>query len=324
MYHILPPPPATVPSRYLRTPDGQAGLAGQYFEGDNFDTPKGKFTDPTLDHTWPDPPLADIPAGLASLNHFSVRWQGTLTAPEDGLYELGLEGDDGYRLILDGKTVIDNWSNGAARYRGTEQRLRKGEKLPITIEFFQGDGNRSLRFGWRLPSERSALTAKAPELDLSTQTYLPSGAKWYDFWTNAQFAGGQRVARAAPLDLIPLFVRAGSIVPMGPVVQYATQAPKAPYEVRIYPGADARFTVYEDDNETYDYEKGRFATYDLTWNDRAGTLSIGPRKGAFPGMQRARKLNLVLIGTASAGGVAPAPTTKSVTYAGRAITVPFR
>ena len=323
MYHILPPPPVTVPSDYLRTPDGKPGLAGQYFEGTNFETPKGEFVDTKIDHTWPDPPLADIPGGLTSLNDFSVRWQGVLTAPEDGTYELGVEGDDGYRLILDGKTVVSNWQNGAARYASTEQTLTKGQQVKVQIDYFQGNGNRSLRFGWRRPSELASLHTAAPKLDTKVETYLPKGGDWYDFWDGTRHAGGQRVTRDVPLDIMPLYVRAGSIVPMGPEVQYATQNPGAPYEVRIYPGANAHFTLYEDDNETYDYEKGQRATYDLVWNDKARTLTIGARRGTFPGMVQRRRLDLVLVGPGKADGLAAAPAARHVIYNGKAVTVRF-
>ncbi|MDY6948378.1 MAG: glycoside hydrolase family 31 protein [Pseudomonadota bacterium] len=323
MYHILPPPPATIPSEYLRTPDGAPGLAGEYYEGENFQAPKSRFVDATVDHTWPDPPLAEVPAGLANLSHFSARWQGTLTAPEDGEYEIGIEGNDGYRLILDGKTVVEDWNAGAARYKGTTQTFRKGQVIEMTIEYYQVDGNRVLRLAWRRPNERRALSTAKPELNLAVQTYLPRGADWYDFWTNQRFAGGRRVARPAPLDILPLYVRAGSIVPMGPEVQYATQAPAAPYEVRIYPGGDAEFTVYEDDNETYAYEKGERATYELVWNDRARTLTVGPRQGSFPGLVTQRTLNITLVTPAVQGGIEPASATKHVTYAGERVVVHF-
>ena len=123
--------------------------------------------------------MADIPAGLASLDHFSARWQGNLIASEDGDYELGLDGDDGYRLILDGKTVIDNWSKGAQRYRSAIVSLHKGQSIPIAIDYFQGDGNRSLSFGWHLPSERAAMKAGDGKLDLAVSTYLPKGAELF-------------------------------------------------------------------------------------------------------------------------------------------------
>lgn len=323
MYRVEPPPPQTITSEFLRTPDGQPGLAAHYYQGLSFETPKGRVVDAKIDHTWPDPPLADIPAGLSSLNNFSVRWQGFLIAPEDGEFELGLSGDDGFRLVVDGQKVIDDWVDGAERYRSSMHRFRKGQKVPISIEFFQGTGNRSLRFGWRLPSERAAMKAVEPKIDLSMTTYLPMGSDWYDFWTHARLSGGQRVTRDAPLDILPLYVRAGSIVPMGPIVQYATEAPDAPYEIRIYPGADARFTIYEDDNETYDYEKGQRATYDLIWNDKARTLTIGARQGSFPGMVRQRQLNLVLISAQNATGIAPSTATRTVTYTGRALRISF-
>ena len=108
---------------------------------------------------------------------------------------------------------------------------------------------------------------------------------------------------------------------MGPIVQYATEAPDAAYEIRIYPGADARFTIYEDDNETYAYEKGERTTYDLVWNDEARTLSIGARQGSFSGMVRQRQLNLALMSAGNATGVAPSAVTRAVTYRGRAFTV---
>jgi alpha-D-xyloside xylohydrolase len=174
-----------------------------------------------------------------------------------------------------------------------------------------------------LPSERAALKATDPTIDLAMETYLPAGSEWFDFWTNERFGGGRRVSREAPLDILPLYVRAGSIVPMGPIVQYATEALDAPYEIRIYPGADARFTIYEDDNETYAYERGQRATYDLIWNDQARTLRVGPRRGSFPGMVRERRLNLALMEAGNATGAAPATVTKEVGYSGKAITVSF-
>jgi alpha-D-xyloside xylohydrolase len=316
MYNLLPPPAATIPTEYLRTPDGQSGLALQYFEGENFETPKEKLVDQKIDHNWPDPPLAEIPGGLTSLRHFSARWQGEIIAPEDGEYEIGVAGNDGFRLFLAGEKATEDWAAGAERYRSVKRVLKKGERLPVRIDYYQIDGNRVLRLAWRRPSDLRSVTAavNAPR-DLSMRTYLPKGSSWYDFWTNQRFAGGETVSREAPLDLVPLYVRAGSIVPMGPDLQYATEQPGAPYEVRIYPGADARFTVYEDDNETYAYEKGQRATYDLVWNDKARTLTIGARRGAFPGMLTRRRLNFALMGAV--------PAKRQLVYAGKAASVTF-
>lgn len=319
MYHIAPPAPAIIPAQYLRTPDGQPGLAVEYFSGAGFETPRSRSVDLVVDHPWPDPPLAELPAGLEKLSQFSARWTGSLVAPEDGEFEIGLEGDDGYRLFLDGEKVVDNWNFGPPRYTGTVRALKKGQAVQVTIEYFQGDGNRSLKLSWRSPSERKALAAQREDakLDLSVGTRLPAGADWFDFWSQERFAGGTDVVRDAPLDLVPLYVRAGSILPMGPVMQYATEMPAAPYEVRVYPGADARFTIYEDDNETYAYERGERATYELAWDDGNRTLDVGARSGAFPGMVASRRLDFVLVDGSGT------PQRKSVTYTGEPLSVSF-
>jgi alpha-D-xyloside xylohydrolase len=323
MYRFQPPPPATVPATALRTPDGKPGLAGQYFAGTNFETPQGKTVDATIDFQWPGPPLADMPAGLTSLDNFSARWTGAIVAPEDGEYELGAEGDDGYRLFVDGKLAVEDWRNGGKRYAGTKVVLKRGQSLPITLEYYNATSERSLRLAWRTPSQLAAQAQPADKPDTTMQTYLPAGTDWYDFWTHERFQGGTTVVKDVPLDVFPLYVRAGAIVPMGPVVQYATERPDAPWEIRVYPGADGKFTVYEDDNETYDYEKGRYATYDLVWNDAARTLTIGARKGTFKGLVGTRKLNVVVVGRANATAIEPAGATKSVTYAGKPVSIKF-
>ncbi|HWU81288.1 MAG TPA: TIM-barrel domain-containing protein [Caulobacter sp.] len=324
MYNVSTPPAATIPSQYLRTSDGKTGLTVQYFDGENFEAPKGKLVDEKIDHTWPDPPLAEIPGGLAKLNNFSARWEGAILAPEDGEYEIGLAGDDGVRLFLNGEKVVDDWTSGAERYHGVKRTLKRGESLPVRIDYYQGSGERSLRLTWRRPADLQAITklANAPR-DLTVSTYLPKGADWYDFWSNERHAGGGAVSREAPLNILPLYVRAGSIVPMGPAVQFATERPEAPYEIRIYPGADARFTIYEDDNETYAYEKGQRATYDLTWNDKARTLTVGPRQGSFPGMIQQRQLNLVLVTPSQGAGPRSASADRQILYDGKPKVVKF-
>jgi alpha-D-xyloside xylohydrolase len=322
MYRVEPPPPSTIPAAWLRTPDGKPGLAGQYFEGRNFETPKGQVVDATIDQAWPGPPLADIPAGLGSLDDFSARWTGTLEAPEDGEYEIATEGDDGTRLFLDGVLAIDNWKNGPKRLISTRQTWRKGQRINVKLEYFQSRADRNLRLAWRTPSATQA-HKEVKALDLTMKTYLPEGTGWYDFWTNQRNDGGQTVVRDVPLDIVPLYVRAGAIVPMGPVVQYATDKPDAAVEIRIYPGADGTFTLYEDDNETYNYEKGQSASTTLVWNDAAKTLTIGARKGTYPGMLKRRTFNLVIANEANGKGIGSGLATKSVVYAGQSMLVKF-
>jgi alpha-D-xyloside xylohydrolase len=115
--------------------------------------------------------------------------------------------------------------------------------------------------------------------------------------------GGQTVKADAPISKIPLFVKAGSIIPMGPFLQYSTEKPADPIELRIYPGASGGFTFYEDENDNYNYERGVYATIEFNWNDTLRALTIGERKGTFPRMLRNRTFDLVLVGTGKGVGL---------------------
>ncbi|HZM11314.1 MAG TPA: glycoside hydrolase family 31 protein [Candidatus Limnocylindrales bacterium] len=159
----------------------------------------------------------------------------------------------------------------------------------------------------------------------SRSVYLPSGAIWYDFWTGASLSGGETVRAAAPLETMPLYIRAGSIVPMDPELQYTSEKPADLIELRIYRGADGRFTLYEDDGESYGYERGEHATISFTWTDASQTLSIGARSGSFPGMVRERTFNIVLVGKGHGVGEAPVVSAdRVVRYNGEAISVNFK
>ena len=316
MFHAVLPPPATVPPTQLRTPDGQNGLVLEYFEGMNFEKPASRTVDTVIDHHWPDPPLGSIPPGLTSLDHFSARWTGELIAGESGEHEIGVEGDDGFRLWLDDQLVVDDWNIGAARFKGHRVALREGQRLKLRIDFFQETGARLVRLAWRTPSLQRALAEQQRQLDRRQATLLPAGGDWHDFWTGQRHAGGQTVARDYALDEFPLFVRAGAIVPFGPVIEHTGQRPDAPWEIRLYPGADGRFTLYEDDGETYRYERGERATIALSWNDARRRLSIGARQGRYPGMAAQRQLHVRLM---AAPG--QAEQTRTVNYDGRALNV---
>jgi alpha-D-xyloside xylohydrolase len=107
----------------------------------------------------------------------------------------------------------------------------------------------------------------------SRQVYLPAGRDWYNYWTNERFAGGQTVTVAAPIDVIPLFVAAGSIIPMGSAIPN-TSTPQQLTQIRVYPGRTAEFALYDDDGETYAYEKGQGRLTRLHWDDERGQLTI--------------------------------------------------
>ena len=153
------------------------------------------------------------------------------------------------------------------------------------------------------------------------QLYLPA-AKWYDFWTGSLVEGGRMIDAATSLDRLPLYVRGGSILPLGPEEEWSTEKPADPIELRIYRGADGNFLLYEDENDNYDYEKGAYATIPLHWDDAAHTLTIGERKGEFPGMLQNRTFRVVFIRENHGVGVSPAEEAdKVVQYSGKQLTV---
>ena len=127
----------------------------------------------------------------------------------------------------------------------------------------------------------------------TAQKYLPKGVAWYDFWTGKRYTGGQTLNVKTPLNRVPMFVRAGSIVPMGPVMQYVGEKTWDNLELHIYPGADVTFTLYEDEGDNYNYEKGAYTTILIRWSERAKTLTISERKGSYPGMLQKRQFTVV-------------------------------
>ncbi|NII29303.1 DUF5110 domain-containing protein [Pseudoflavitalea sp. X16] len=156
----------------------------------------------------------------------------------------------------------------------------------------------------------------------SKDVYLPGGTNWYDFWTGAPFAGGQKVTKETPLDIIPLFVKGGSILPIGPDVQYAEEKKWDNLELRIYPGADGKFVLYEDENDNYNYEKGVYSTITFHWNDKKRELTIQDRQGAFSTMPAERTFNIVMVNAGKGAGeqLTNAPD-KRITYAGKKMIV---
>ena len=141
--------------------------------------------------------------------------------------------------------------------------------------------------------------------------YLPKGALWYDFWTGKQYRGGQTLEFSTSLNRVPMFVRAGSILPLGPEMQYTGEKPWDNLEIRLYPGADGTFTLYEDEGDSYNYERGIYSTIPFHWNDRSHTLTIGNRQGQYPGMLTNRKFTVVM----------PNGTSQTVNYNGKEVAV---
>jgi len=153
------------------------------------------------------------------------------------------------------------------------------------------------------------------------QVYLPD-AKWYDFWTGSAIDGGRMINAITPLDRLPVYVRAGSIVPLGPEEEWSTQKAADPIELRVYPGSDGDFTIYEDENDGYNYEKGVYSTIPLHWDDGAHKLTVGDRKGEFPGMLHDRTFRVVFVSVNHGVGVSPSDEAdRVVKYSGSQISI---
>jgi alpha-D-xyloside xylohydrolase len=157
------------------------------------------------------------------------------------------------------------------------------------------------------------------------QVYLPAAAEWYDFWTGAALPGGQTIAAPAPYDSIPVFARAGAIIPFGPELQYTAEKPADPITLYVYAGADGAFTLYEDDGLTYGYEKGAFAQIPIQWDDATRTLTIGRRAGSFPGMLGERTFQVVVVSKTKPAGFSFAPAVdQTVHYRGDVVEVKLK
>ena len=152
--------------------------------------------------------------------------------------------------------------------------------------------------GWDRKEVRGEKSEVRDMIDWSaTKTavkYLPKGATWYDFWTNKQYKGGQTITLETSFDRVPMFVRAGSVLPLGPEMQWVGEKKWDNLELRIYPGADGQFVLYEDEGDNYNYEKGAYSVIQFSWNEKTHTLTIGDRQGSYPGMLQNRQFTIVL------------------------------
>lgn len=169
--------------------------------------------------------------------------------------------------------------------------------------------------GWNRDDSRKADNAALVDFTQvkSSKVYLPAGTVWYDFWTNERYNGGQEIEKETTIDIIPLYIKAGSIIPIGPKVQYATEKAWDNLDLRVYTGADGSFTLYEDEFDNYNYEDGAYTEIPVTWSNASRRLTIGARKGSYNGMLKNRMFTVVLQDGAK----------KTVNYMGKKISVKF-
>jgi alpha-D-xyloside xylohydrolase len=150
------------------------------------------------------------------------------------------------------------------------------------------------------------------------EVYFPVADGWYDFYTGKSFAGGQKLSVSAPYERMPLFVKAGSIIPVGPEIEYTTQKPADPLTLYVYTGADGKFNLYEDEGTTYDYEKGKYSLIPISYSESTGELIIGDRQGEYEGMLEERTFHVIWVSKEKPVGFAPnAKTAATIKYTGQ-------
>lgn len=289
----------------------RGGLDAQYFDDLDLKNCSVEKIDPTIDFDWSGGP----PVGVSDSN-YSVRWQGFVLSRESGEHLFQVACDGGVRLKINGKTIIDAWQHkGELATFKAPVMLKNEQENPITLEYRHYSDQATVRLSWMLPRSKDEYD-ELPEKKIRP-VYLPAGSDWVNFYSGERINGGQTIEADAPLDIMPLFIKAGAILPLGPFIQYVDEKPANPIELRIYPGADGSFTLYEDEGDSYHYEDGVYSTIPIHWDDADRKVTFGERKGSFPGMLAERLFNITLSGT----GLEETKNSRRVVYSGSELTV---
>jgi alpha-D-xyloside xylohydrolase len=317
MYHCPPQASKLISPEYFKTPDGQQGLLAHYYSDNKYKNLTREQVDSCINIFW----YTGRPAYVTD-SMYAIRWEGKLVPKETGNHQFHMKCFDAKRIFLDGKQL-------PIVYTSTEQyteilHLEAGKEYNIVVETENAStGAARFLLFWKTPAIFAA-EAGTLEKAKTRKLYLPAGSDWINFWTGDKLAGGQEITTDAPIDIMPLFVRAGSVVPMGPFLQYAAEKPADPIELRIYRGNNGSFVLYEDENDNYNYEKGIYSTIRMDWDDKAGKLTIGKRSGEFPGMLSTRTFQLVIVSKDHGTGLEIAQTPdKTVSYSGEELVVEF-
>jgi alpha-D-xyloside xylohydrolase len=258
-----------------------------------------------------------LPEGLDSA--YSVRYRGAImTGARGGLHTFYVITDGGIRLLIDNRVLIDEPGNRLRRTFAASVELSGGVKHPFRLEHRQfRPKDALLKLNWQEPED-------PPGEPGTRSVYLPRSGAWFDFWTGKKMAGGATVRADAPISHLPLYVPAGSIVPLGPEVQFAGEVTDGATEIRVYPGKDADFELYDDEGDTYEYEKGVYASVPIHWDEARRTLTLGAQQGSYTGGGPQRKFTIVIAGENHGTGAEPATSPdRAVSYRGKRVTVRF-
>jgi len=266
----------------LRTPSGQPGLLAEYFDNSKLSgEPKVIRMDPNIDFDWSGrAPLANLPQ-----ENFSVRWTGTLgPIPTTGKYRIVTKNDDGIRVKIDGKLIIDDWKPEDSASQEATISFEAGSTHSIQVDYMQLTGNAICTVGWFAPSQK--------EDKLSHRSvWIPPG-RWQDLWTGKTVDGPRTIEVDAELRQVPMWVALGGIVLTGPDLQYTDEKPMDPITADVYLGgkASSRQELVEDDGISTEYLKGKLArtAVDLVQNNTTAMLRLGATKGTYKGIREDR------------------------------------
>ncbi len=289
-YMLHRPPGQSIPitSEHFRTIDGRIGLNAKYYKDTRFKNLSLEKVDSTINIFW----YSGRPDYVTD-STLSIRWEGKLIAAQTGKHQFHIKCFGPKRIFLNGKQLPFIYQSVEVYTDFVELEAGKEYSFALETENYSSGALRVLLY-WKTP-EIFTGEATIEERQQIRNVYLPANCKWYDFWTGNTLIGGQTITSDAPVNKIPVMVRAGSILPMGPFVQYACEKPADPIELRIYSGADGSFVLYEDENDNYNYEKGIFSTIQFSWDDAKRQLTIGKRQGSFPGMLDKRTFHIIFV-----------------------------
>jgi alpha-D-xyloside xylohydrolase len=315
MYHRPPEDGVLVGSESFTTKDGKPGLNATYYCDNQFKSVCHEDVEPDVNLDWY--------TGWQSFitnPKFSIRWEGKLTPSETGKYRFNLKSFGPRRVYLDGKEIAHNYESMESWTVPVE--LVAGRAYDFKFETANSSlGAFRSKLYWKTPAIHAKEAIVEPR-QKTRSVYLPAGTSWIDFWTGEKLKGGSTITADAPIEKMPLMIKAGSIVPMGPFLQYSTEKAADPIELRIYPGASGDFTLYEDENDNYNYEKGVYSTIAFHWDDAKRQLTIDARNGEFPGMLMARSFQVVVVSKSHGTGVeVTANPDKVIPYEGQPVAV---
>jgi alpha-D-xyloside xylohydrolase len=191
---------------------------------------------------------------------------------------------------------------------------------PLVMDF-QNDTT-ALKQNFEYQFGKAFLVSPITQSDVSSwDVYLPKSAEWFDFWTGELYSGGQTISTEASLEKIPLFVKAGSIIPMGKIMQYTNEKLADTLEIRIYHGTDCNFELYEDEGDGYNYENGKFSLISFEWNEKSRILTISDRQGEYDGILKKRVFSIVSVGKNKGTGIYSREIGKQVNYVGKKLKI---